>query len=109
MKTLLKLVLVVGAVVAAVPVVSYRTVRPCGMLEKELVRRSERALAAARDSVREATAILGNEARDAADAVASSVEHLASSLAAGAAAAKVERMSARECAGELVRLKIKGE
>jgi len=37
------------------------------------------------------------------------VEHLASSLAAGAAAAKVERMSARECAGELVRLQVKGE
>lgn len=35
--------------------------------------------------------------------------YLAVGLAAGAAAAKVERMSARECGAELVRLTLKGE
>lgn len=109
MKAALKIALVVVLVAVAIPVAKYRTVRPCGMLEKELVRRTERALQAARDSVREATTPLGDGAREAAAAVASTVGHLAVGLAAGAAAAKVERMSARECGAELVRLTLKGE
>jgi hypothetical protein len=79
------------------------------MLRKELVSRAERKLEAARDSVRQATAGLGEKVEGAADAVASTVQNLTLGIAAGAAAAKVERMSGGECVAELVRTKVRGD
>jgi uncharacterized membrane-anchored protein len=108
MKTLLKILVAVVVVVLVVPLATYRTLSPCEMLRKELVRQTERQLEAARDSVREATGALGKEAQDAADAIAAGVQDMAASLAAGAAAAKTERMSARACVAELVRTRMKG-
>lgn len=109
MKTFLKVALAVVVVAVAVPIVTYRTVRPCEMLRKELVARAERKLEAARDSVREAAGALGEDAEEAADAVASTIQHLTGGVVAGAAAAKVERMSASECVGELVRTRLGGD
>lgn len=109
MKLFLKIAMALVALAVAVPLITYRTARPCQMLRKELVRQTERKLEAARDSVREAAGALGEEAKEAADAVASTVQHLTAGLAAGAAAAKVERMSAGECAAELVRVRVKGD
>jgi hypothetical protein len=102
MKKRLKVGFAALVLALAVPVVSYRTVRPCEMLRRELVRDSERQLEAARDTVRRAAGALGEEAQDAADAVASTVQHLTAGLVAGAAAAKVEGMSAPACVRELV-------
>lgn len=106
MKTALKVGLALVLVAAAIPLVTYRTVRPCEMLRQELVRQAERKLAAARDSVREASGALGEDAQEAVDAVASTVQHLTAGVVAGAAAAKVERMSTAECAAELVRARL---
>jgi hypothetical protein len=105
MKKRLKVGFAALVLALAVPVVSYRTVRPCEMLRQELVRDSERKLEAARDTVRRAAGALGEEAQDAADAVASTVQHLTAGLVAGAAAAKVEGMSAPACVRELVRVR----
>jgi hypothetical protein len=109
MKTLLKILVAVVVVLLVVPLVTYRTLSPCEMLEKELVRRTERKLEAARDSVREAMGALGPGARDAADAIAAGVQDAAVELSAAAAAAKVERMSGGECLSELVRTRVKGD
>jgi hypothetical protein len=109
MKTLLRILVAVVVVLLVVPLVAYRTLSPCEMLRKELVRQTERQLEAARDSISQAAAVLGQGARDAADAIAAGVQNAARDLAAAAAAAKVERMSAGACASELIRTRLKGD
>jgi hypothetical protein len=86
----------------AVPVVSYRTVRPCGMLRKELIHDAEEALEAARDSVRRVTAALDDRARDATDAVAEGVQQATVGMVTVAIDLKIDQMSAGECASELI-------
>ncbi|MDH3495193.1 MAG: hypothetical protein OER21_00310 [Gemmatimonadota bacterium] len=98
---------VILLVLIAVPLVRYRSLDPCAMLEHELVTRAEREVRAARDSVRAATGGLGDETRRAADDVASAVGHLVVGVASGAAAAKVERMTTRECVAEMWRVVVK--
>jgi len=53
MKALFKLVVLLLVIVAAVPVAQYRSVKPCTMLRKELVWRTERRLRETGDQVRE--------------------------------------------------------
>jgi hypothetical protein len=102
MRTLVKLVAVVLVALVAVPLVRYRSVDPCRMLEKELVTRVERETRAARDSVREAAGRLGGQdAQRATDRVAAAVENVTVGVAAGLAKTKVENMSRRECAAEM--------
>ncbi len=104
MKKLILGATVILLMVAAVPLVRYRSLDPCTMLRRELVNRAEREVRAAQDSVRAATGGLGDETRRAADDVASAVGHLVVGVASGAAAAKVERMSTRECVAEMWRV-----
>jgi hypothetical protein len=108
MKTLIKLIAVLLLALVVVPLVRYRSVDPCRMLEKELVTRVERETRAARDSVREAAGRLGGEdAQHATDRVAAAVENVTVGVAAGLAKTKVENMSRRECVVEMWHLAVK--
>lgn len=106
MKKLVSGAALVLLVLIAVPLARYRSVDPCTMLQRELVTRAEREVRAARDSVHAATDGLGEDARRAADDVASTVGHLVVGVASGAVAAKVERMSTRECVAEMWRMTV---
>lgn len=109
MKRLFKVLAAVVVVILAVALVTYRTLSPCEMLRKELVRQTERQLEAARDSVSRAAAALGEGARNTADAIAAGVQNAALDLAAAAAAARTQGMSGGECLSELVRTRLKGD
>ena len=109
MKTLVRLVAVLILAAAVVPLVRYRSVDPCRMLEKELITRVQRETQAARDSVREAAGRLGgSDAEQATDRVAGAVQNVTVGVAAGLARTKVENMSRRECVVEVWRLAVKG-
>jgi hypothetical protein len=109
MKTLVRLGAVLVLAAVAVPLVRYRSVDPCRMLEKELVTRVEREAGATRDSVRAVAGRLGrSDAAHATDRVAATVQNVTVGVAAGLARAKVENMSRRECVVEMWRLTVKG-
>ena len=109
MKMLIKLVLLVIIVAVAVPVLQYRTVSPCTMLKKEMVRQAEEGVRQAGEQVREgldsANIEVGEETERIAEDVAGAVGDLAVAITAGAAEAKVRRMSAGQCLKELWRMK----
>ena len=56
MKTLAKIVVAVLVIAIAVPVVKYRTVRPCSMLEKERIERIRDSIESAGEDAQEAVA-----------------------------------------------------
>jgi hypothetical protein len=109
MKFLLKALAVVLVIVVSVPLLTYRTVSPCSMLEKELAVRAERQMEAVTEEVRESVEDYGEEARQVVDDVSEIAEPVAEGLAAGIAAARVQRMSTGECVSELWRIKTGGE
>ena len=108
-KTLIKLVVLVLIVAIAVPVVQYRTVKPCTMLKKEMVRQAEEGVRQAGDQAREeletADIELGEETEAIAEDIAGAVGDLAVAISSSAAEAKVRRMSPGQCLKELWRMK----
>jgi len=109
MKFALKAFAVVLVIVISVPLLTYRTVSPCSMLKKELALRAEQQMEALAEEVRENVEDLGEQARQVVDDVSEIAEPVAEGLAAGIAAARVQRMSTGECASELWRIKTGGE
>ncbi len=110
MKFFFKLVVLAVVVAIAVPIAQYRTVSPCTMLKKELVRQSEEAVREAGEQVEAEIAAadieLDEDARDAAEDVAEVVGDLVVGVSEGVAAAKVRRMSKGQCLEELTRIKL---
>jgi ABC-type tungstate transport system substrate-binding protein len=106
------LMLLGAAVIAlpAIPVVHYRTLRPCEMLRHELVDQVRQQVAAARhdaqQSVREQA---GAVAESLASTVGDVVSAVSVGVAAGAAEMRVQHMSTGQCASELWRIKVLGE
>ncbi|NIM47750.1 MAG: hypothetical protein GTN62_00175 [Gemmatimonadales bacterium] len=109
MKKLAKLLVLVLVVLAAVPVAQYRTVKPCSMLKKELVKQAREEIEKASSQAREAVGQFGEEAERVAGEVGAVVEDVTAGVAAGVAEARVERMSVGECVQELWREKFGGE
>jgi hypothetical protein len=109
MKTLIKLALLLVVVAIAVPVVQYRTLSPCTMLKKEMVRQAEEGVRQAGEQVRgeldAADVELGEETEAVAEDIAGAVGDLAVAISAGAAEAKVRQMSSGQCLKELWRIK----
>lgn len=100
-KRLFKIVLLVLAALVAVPLTRYRTLHPCGMLERELVADIEREAQRAREGVERAAGEHSDEAGDLARDIGGVVEGAAVGVATGAVRARVRRMSAWECTQEL--------
>jgi hypothetical protein len=100
-KTIFKTLLLILVVAVAIPLARYHTVRPCGILEKELVRRIEEGAHDAREQAEDAAAAYGTEARDLARDVGDIVEGGAVGVAVAATRARVRRMSEFSCAREL--------
>jgi len=100
-KTLLKTVLLILAVVVAIPLARYHTVRPCGILEKELVRQITEGAKDARAQAEDAAAAYGDQARDLARDVGEIVEGGAVGVGVAAARTRVRHMSELQCTREL--------
>ncbi len=109
MKFILKAFAVVLVIVISVPILTYRTVNPCTMLKKELALRAEQQMEAVGEEVRQRAEDYGEEAEQIVDDVSEVAEPVVEGLAAGFAAARVQRMSTGECASELWRIKTGGE
>ena len=109
MKFLLKAFAVILVIAISAPLLTYRTVSPCSMLKKELALRAERQVDEVAEQVRESARDYGEEAQQVVDDVSEVAEPVADGLAAGIAAARVQRMSTRECVSELWRIKTGGE
>ncbi len=106
MKKLIKLALFVLIVVLAVPVVMYGSVRPCGMLKKELIAQAKDRIEDASDAGQEqARELGGEEAERIAESVGAVVESTLEGMSEGLVEARVDRMSLRECVSELWRIK----
>jgi hypothetical protein len=109
-KLLVKFGALALVVLLGYPVIHYRAVTPCGMYKRELTwymeRQMEQASAVARERME---AVGGDSGGEAAAEVEAAIEDVAAGIAVGVVEAKVRRMSARECAGELWRIKVKGQ
>lgn len=94
----------------AIPVVHYRTLRPCEMLHTELVDRTRQQVREARERAQES---IRSEAGEAGESLAAAVGDVVSAVsvgvAAGAAELRVQNMSARQCTAELWRIKVLGK
>jgi len=110
MRALFKLGILLLVIVVAVPIAQYRTVKPCTMLRKELVWRTERQLREAGDQVRESLDSANVELSEDTEAlvgdIAGAVGDFAVGVTEGVAAAKVRRMSSGQCLQELARVKL---
>ncbi len=109
MKFVLKAFAVVLVIAISVPLVTYRTVSPCSMLKKELALRAEQQMEAVGEELRMRAEDYGEEAEQIVDDVSEVAEPVVEGLAAGFAAARVQRMSTGECVSELWRIKTGGE
>ncbi|KPJ99193.1 MAG: hypothetical protein AMS20_15835 [Gemmatimonas sp. SG8_28] len=109
LKGLAKLAALVAIVVIAYPFVHYRTASPCGMLEKELVWQMEDRIEQAAEEARVQLEAFGADSLNVSDDVEAALEGVAAGIAAGAARAKVGRMSTTQCARELWRVTIGNE
>jgi hypothetical protein len=110
MKALFKLVVLLLVIAVAVPIAQYRTVKPCTMLRKELVWRTERQLRDAGQQAREgldsANVELSEDTEALVGDIAGVVSDVAVGVAEGVATARVRRMSSGQCLRELVRVKL---
>ncbi len=105
MKTLVKLVLLVAVVMIALPVVKYRTIKPCSMLKKERIERIHEGVESAGEEARDAVAEHSERAEQIVDDVSEALEGLADGLAERVAELEVDKMSTRECVAELWKMR----
>jgi len=106
MKTVAKLVVLSLVVLLAIPLLQYKTVAPCSMLEQELVKRAQQQAESAIEEGREAVSRYGEQAQRLAEQVGAIVENVAEDVAAGVAEMRVEQLSTRQCLRELSRIKL---
>jgi len=106
MKTLAKFIVLAVVVLLAIPPLQYKTVSPCRMLEKELVKRTQQEAESAVAEGREAVSSYGEQAQRLAEQVGAIVENVAEDIAAGVAEMRVEQLSTRQCLRELARMKV---
>lgn len=106
MKKLAKVAVVVLALVLAVPVLQYRTVRPCTMLRKELVKRTKETAEEVGKRAKEEASQLSGDAARIADGIGEMVEDVAEEVAEGVAEARVRDMPVWKCVSEFWRLKV---
>ncbi len=92
-RKLVKLVALLLLVLVAVPLLKYRTLSPCGMLERELASQATREVDDVSEEVRSRAAEYGEDAA-----------RIAEDIAEAAAAAQVKQMSTPECASELLKV-----
>lgn len=101
----MKVGLVVILVVIAVPLIKYRTVNPCAMLQKERIAEIRDGIESARDEAREAVEGRGQRAERLVEGVNEALEGVAGGLAERSAELEVEEMSTRECVVELWKMR----
>jgi len=106
MKTLAKFVVLAIVILLAIPLLQYKTVSPCRMLEKELVKRTQQQAESAVEEGQEAVGRYGERAQRLAEQVGEIVEDVAEDIAAGVAKMRVEQLSTRQCLSELSRIKL---
>ena len=107
MKTLAKLALLIVVVMIALPLVKYRTIKPCTMLKKERVERIQDGIESASEQARDAVAEHGERAERIVDDVSEALGGLADGLAERVAELEVDDMSTRQCVAELWKLRKK--
>lgn len=105
MKFIAKALVIILVVVVSVPLITYRTVSPCGMLKKELKWRTEHQVEAVGEVAQDRAADYGEDAQQFAEDMSEIVEDVAEGVAAGVATARVQRMSTGQCVSELWRIK----
>lgn len=99
------LILILVVVVAAVPVVSYKTLNPCTMLKKEYVNRAKDRAGELTASGRDKASEYGEDAERIVDGLGAVLENAAGGIVEGLAEAQIEQLSLRECAREWWRVK----
>lgn len=104
LRALGKLLLALLALLVLVPLLRYRTLHPCGMLEKELMRQVEREIEETGAMARDRASEFGDQAEEVMEDVAPVVEDVATGVAQGVARARVRRMSTGQCVAELARV-----
>jgi hypothetical protein len=106
MKTLAKFTVLALVVLLAIPPLQYKTVSPCRMLEKELVKRTQQEAESAVEEGQEAVSKYGEQAQRLAEQVGAIVENVAEDIAVGVAEMRVEQLSTGQCLRELSRMKL---
>ena len=105
MKTLVKIVLAVVVIAIAVPLIKYRTVRPCSMLKQERIERIRDGIESAGEDAQDAVAEHSERAERILEDVGEALDGLADGLAEHVAELEVEDMSTRECVAELWKMR----
>jgi F0F1-type ATP synthase membrane subunit b/b' len=103
-----KLVLLVVVVLIALPLVKYRTIKPCSMLKKERIEQIRDGVATAREEARDAVAEHSERAERIVDDVGEALEGLTDDLAETVVDLEVDKMSTRQCVAELWKLRKRG-
>jgi F0F1-type ATP synthase membrane subunit b/b' len=105
LKTLGKIVVLAVVLLIAIPLVKYRTIRPCEMLKKERIERIREGIESAGEDAREAVAEHSERAEQILDDVGEALEGLADGLAERVAELEVDEMSTRKCIAELWKMR----
>ena len=105
MKKITMLVFILLVAVAAVPVVSYKTLNPCTMLKKEYVNRAKERTGELTTRGKEKASEYGEDAERIVDGIGAVLENAAGGIVEGLAEAQIEELSLRECAREWWRVK----
>jgi hypothetical protein len=104
LRALARVLLFILALLVLVPLIRYRTLSPCGMLEKELIRQAEQEIDEVGVMARDRASEFGDQAEEVVGDVGQVVEDVAGGVAHGLVRARVRRMSTRECVAELTRV-----
>ena len=109
LKTTFKIGALVAIAVIGYPVLHYRAVSPCEMLRKELIWQMEDRIEAVAAAAAEQVESLGIDSVTIEGDLEEKLGDVAAGIAAGAAEAKVRRMSSAACARELWRITVGGD
>ena len=107
LKTIAKLVLPVVAVIIALPLLKYRTIKPCSILKKERIEQIRDGIETAGEEAQEAVSEHSERAERILEDVGEALEGLADGLAERVAELEVDEMSTRECVAELWKMRKK--
>lgn len=109
LKATSKVVALVAIAAIGYPVLHYRAVSPCEMLRKELIWQMEDRIEAVAAAAAEQVESLGIDSVTIEGDLEQQLGDVAAGIAAGAAEAKVRRMSSPACARELWRITVGGD
>ncbi len=103
----MKLVLLVVVVMIALPLLKYRTIKPCSMLKKERIEQIRDGIESVGEDAQEAVAEHSERAERILDDVSEALEGMADGLAERVAELEVDEMSTRQCVAELWKMRKK--